>query len=228
LGLDSEYPNLGYRLANKRVQSDAAAAARIGARNWLCDAGRIDAHFGKDAARLTRRALGRPIAQVDFGAIIEALFDSDHLHLKQRGEMLGWFTKHKLEDSVFGRIIFHKPGYWEGNTYFAPVEKTVQTLITAEKEGPSERQRSFYRQLEQEYPELEQELGDMLYDTYSNWKEGFPRSRIWEVFALDSIAISNFSEEYVHLQLSYGCANDEHLFTIELDGLHPRGLFLDG
>jgi hypothetical protein len=40
------------------VQSDAAAAARISARNWLCDAARIEANLGKLAARLTRRALG--------------------------------------------------------------------------------------------------------------------------------------------------------------------------
>jgi len=46
-------------LPNKRVQSDAAVAARISARNWLCNVLRIEAHFGKNAARLTRRALGR-------------------------------------------------------------------------------------------------------------------------------------------------------------------------
>jgi len=45
-------------LPNKRVQSDAAAAARISARNWLCNVFRIVADFGKLAARLTRRALG--------------------------------------------------------------------------------------------------------------------------------------------------------------------------
>jgi hypothetical protein len=40
------------------TQADAAAAAGNRARNWLCNAARIEAHFGKPAARLTRRALG--------------------------------------------------------------------------------------------------------------------------------------------------------------------------
>jgi hypothetical protein len=43
---------------NKRVQSDAAAAARISAQIGLCNVLRIEGHFGKVAARLTRRALG--------------------------------------------------------------------------------------------------------------------------------------------------------------------------
>ena len=43
-------------LPNKRVQSDAAAWYR--GENWLCNALRIEADFGKVAARLTRRALG--------------------------------------------------------------------------------------------------------------------------------------------------------------------------
>jgi hypothetical protein len=45
-------------LPNKRVQSDAAAAAWYRGENWLCNALRIEADFGKVAARLTRRALG--------------------------------------------------------------------------------------------------------------------------------------------------------------------------
>jgi hypothetical protein len=44
-------------LPNKRVQSDAAAAAGYRGENWLCNALRIEADFGKVAARLTRRAL---------------------------------------------------------------------------------------------------------------------------------------------------------------------------
>jgi len=46
-------------LPNKRVQSDAAAAAGYRGENWLCNALRIEADFGKVAARLTRRALCR-------------------------------------------------------------------------------------------------------------------------------------------------------------------------
>jgi hypothetical protein len=44
-------------LPNKRVQSDAAAAAGYRGENWLCNALRIEADFGKVAARLRRRAL---------------------------------------------------------------------------------------------------------------------------------------------------------------------------
>jgi hypothetical protein len=44
-------------LSNKRVQSDAAAAAGNRAQNWLCKAARIETDLGKLAARLTRRAL---------------------------------------------------------------------------------------------------------------------------------------------------------------------------
>jgi hypothetical protein len=49
-------------LPNKRVQSDAAAAARISARNWLCNVLRVEGHFGKIAARLTRRALASAVS----------------------------------------------------------------------------------------------------------------------------------------------------------------------
>jgi len=45
-------------LPDKRVQSDAAAAAGYRGENQLCKALRIEAAFGKVAAWLTRRALG--------------------------------------------------------------------------------------------------------------------------------------------------------------------------
>jgi len=41
------------------VQADAAAAAGNRARNWLCNAARIEADLGKLVARLTRRTLVR-------------------------------------------------------------------------------------------------------------------------------------------------------------------------
>ena len=54
-------------LPNKRVQSDAAAAAGYRGENWLCNALRIEADFGKVAARLQRTTglaskLARPAA----------------------------------------------------------------------------------------------------------------------------------------------------------------------
>ena len=40
------------------MQSDAAPRPGIGAKFGLCEVARIEAHFGKVAARLTRRSLG--------------------------------------------------------------------------------------------------------------------------------------------------------------------------
>ena len=44
-------------LPNKRVQSDVVAVAWYRAPNRLCDVLRVYGYFGKDAARLTRRAV---------------------------------------------------------------------------------------------------------------------------------------------------------------------------
>jgi hypothetical protein len=53
-------PNKRVRAVRRRcVQSDAAAAAWYRGENWLCNALRIEADFGKVAARLTRRAIRR-------------------------------------------------------------------------------------------------------------------------------------------------------------------------
>jgi hypothetical protein len=53
------------------VQADTAPRSGIGAKIGLCNVLRLEAHFGKVAARLTRRALGGKAMGTDFAALID-------------------------------------------------------------------------------------------------------------------------------------------------------------
>ena len=68
---------------NKRVRADAAPRP-VSGRNWLCDILRIEGHFGKLAARLTRRALGTKERMVLWLAAAWGLGCLQHLFILPR------------------------------------------------------------------------------------------------------------------------------------------------
>jgi hypothetical protein len=138
-------------------------------------------------------------------------------------------SKPKMSDPIFGDIEYRKPGYWIGEIEFEPTGRTIGIIITAAADGPTEEQRDFIIQLKNRYEiEVKGKAGNYLHETFSNWKEDFPREKIWDEFQLDFINMSNFSNDMIRLELSYSCKSDDHSFDVEFRNFEPQGISLNG
>ena len=133
-----------------------------------------------------------------------------------------------MNDPLFGGIRFQKADFWQGCVYFAPAGKQVEAFIDGGAAGPGERQREFYRELERRYPSLAVPIGDLLHDTFANWKEDFPRARIWDEFELTAISIPDVGDGQLEWELSYSCASDDHSFDVQMRGWRPQEISING
>jgi hypothetical protein len=59
-----------------------------------------------------------------------------------------------MVDPVFGPLRFQAAGFWEGNVLFSPTQSTIEVIVNAGRDGPSESQRSFMKDLEVRYPSI--------------------------------------------------------------------------
>lgn len=131
-------------------------------------------------------------------------------------------------DPLFGVLRFQRVGFWEGRAPFAPVAREVEVLIDADEDGPSLEQRAFYRELERRYDTLTGPLGDLLHEAYTNWKEDFPRPRIWEEFRLVAIDVPGGDVATASWELSFDCRSDDHSFDVQMRGWTPEGVAING
>jgi hypothetical protein len=51
----------------------------------------------------------------------------------------------RVAGPVFGPLRFQNAGFWEGWVAFAPTGQRVEVLIDGGRDGPTERQREFFR-----------------------------------------------------------------------------------
>ncbi|MDQ4074901.1 MAG: hypothetical protein M3220_01505 [Chloroflexota bacterium] len=132
-------------------------------------------------------------------------------------------------DPVFGTLRFQpQAGFWEGQILFAPENRVIEVLVEGDEQGPTDAQRDFYRALERQYQALLQPVGDLLYDTYYNWREELPRERIWEEFRLAAILVPNRTTPRAEWELAYECHSDDHSFDIQMRNWEPFGIAING
>jgi hypothetical protein len=53
-----------------------------------------------------------------------------------------------MVDPVFGPLRFQAAGFWEGNVLFSPTQSTIEVIVNAGRDGPSDSQRAFLKDLE--------------------------------------------------------------------------------
>ena len=135
----------------------------------------------------------------------------------------------KLNDSVFGVISLTGTNFWEGSVYFAPIGEYIGVFMDASAEGPTKKQRSFYREFETRYETLIPEIADLLYENFVEWKPDFQREDVWKEFRLEAIDIRNCEVAPLNWELSYACASDDgHSFDIQMSDWNVEGLAMNG
>lgn len=141
------------------------------------------------------------------------------------------FTPRTVLDPVFGPLRWQPAGsggFWEGAVYFAPLDLTIEVLVDSSGEEPVAAQHAFYRELQLRYESLRAPLGSLLHETYANWRQEFPRRRIWEEFTLAAVVIPANGDPRTPWELSYECRSDEHSFDVQMEGWTPQGVAING
>lgn len=146
--------------------------------------------------------------------------------------LLRFFKKKSLLDPFFGNLEYRvaKDRTWfEGQKWFAPVNKEVGFLVDANADGPTEVQRNFYSAVERDYPTLVAKVRPILEEEFQNWKEDFVIQDFAEEFALDHLQIPRPDVTPIKWEMVFTSIHDlNHYFTIELEEMEPKAVLIDG
>lgn len=146
--------------------------------------------------------------------------------------LFSFFKKKSLPDPFFGNLEYHvaKGRTWfEGQKWFAPVSKEASFLVDADAEGPTEAQRNFYSTVERDYSTLVAKIRPILEEEFQNWKEDFMIQDFAEEFTLDHLQIPRPDVTPIKWVIVFTSIHDlNHYFTIELEGMEPKSVLIDG
>lgn len=143
----------------------------------------------------------------------------------------------RVEDPTFGGLT-HDPPWWRGKVLFRPCSDDVAVNIESDEHGPTDQQRTRFRELDQKYHDLLPLIGAALWELYQPVRaefEGDPdaslgpsdASGMAEQTALFGIDI--FHEGRIELGYSFkpDVGWDDAMFNVAIEGWTPRPVSLD-
>lgn len=135
-------------------------------------------------------------------------------------------------DPFFGELRNNgskQASLFDGKKWFAPAGKEVLLLIDADETGPVQAQYDFYTTLERDYPTLVAKIIPLIEDEFRNWKEDFAVKNFAIEFPLNHIHITKLDEQPLKWEISFTSIHDlNHHFSIDLEGMEPMGVLIDG
>ena len=139
-----------------------------------------------------------------------------------------------IQNDFFGNLRFRKmkaegKSYFEGKGIFKPTGKEIEYFITANEDGPDQKQKEFYNWIQENYSDLVIKFKPLIEDEFRNWKEDFTIKNFDSEFQLVALTIPNQDMKPLKWDLSFDTEHDEnHQFTVEFSGVEPQAVLIDG
>lgn len=139
-----------------------------------------------------------------------------------------------LHDEVFGTLHFMKfkdssKNYFEGKGHFDPAGDVIEYLIEGNEEGPSEEQKQFYLQIQNNFIQYVEKIKPLIEDELRNWKEDFIIRDFSKEFKIVCITIPRLDRRPPIWDMSFASIHDlNHHITIDFVGDHPNSILIDG
>ena len=139
-----------------------------------------------------------------------------------------------IQDDFYGKLRFMKmkaegKSYFEGKGLFKPTGKEIEYFITANEDGPDQKQKEFYNWVQENYSDLVIKFKPLIEDEFRNWKEDFTIKNFDSEFQLVALTIPNQDRKPLKWELSFDTEHDEnHQITVEFSGLEPQAVLIDG
>ena len=139
-----------------------------------------------------------------------------------------------LQDDFFGalRSVDFKDAsknYFEGKGHFTPTNSDTEYLIEADKNGPTDKQKQFYLDLQADFAKYIQKIKPLIEDEFRNWKEDFVIKDFNKEFELVCITIPRLDNRPITWDMAFTTVHDlNHQVTIDFIDDHPNGILIDG
>ena len=143
----------------------------------------------------------------------------------------------RVEDHTFGELMYEPP-WWRGNILFRPCASEVAINIESDERGPTEPQRSRYRELDQKYQGLLPPIGAALWELYRPVRAELEgeydahlgpsgASEMTEQTVLFGIDIHRDGRIALGYSFDAEVGWDDAMFTVMIEGWTPRPVSLD-
>lgn len=140
-----------------------------------------------------------------------------------------------IEDSFFGKLEYsnrrNSPlGLFSGDVLFEPLNKNIECLIDADKNGPNVEQQEFYKTIQKKYRDLIALATPLIKSELEDWNENLKISDFDRDFNLIAIVIPALDKRPIIWDMLFNILNDEggHDLTITFKDFDPDGIIIDG
>jgi hypothetical protein len=139
-----------------------------------------------------------------------------------------------IEDEFFGRLLFldskdKTKRYFEGRRHFKPSSQDIDLVIFAEFSGPTEQQRKFFNQIEEDYSKLIEKIKPLIIDEFQNWQPDFIIKYFEKEFIPVHMSIPCLTQMETNWELAFNTIHDlNHTITITLRNFEPIEILIDG
>ena len=139
----------------------------------------------------------------------------------------------QIDHPIFGSLLFMKmpdssKSYWEGAGIFKTTGRKIEYFIDGDENGPHPGAEEFYRDIQTRYTQLIATLSPTLAAEFEQWAGRPLPEDIEKEFTLSSLSIPDVRKKPLQWDLSFDCASNEHLFTVQMSDWTPTGTTVDG
>ena len=137
------------------------------------------------------------------------------------------FEKAKVVDPNLGELEF-RHGVWVGEVMFAGTGRRIRVSIAGDDQGPDEELIAFFSEIEQRYTELEESVGDDLYELASNADATAIREHLWQEFTLEGLRLPRPGTDGLEWELTYESTKyEDALFRVQVKDWNTCGVAID-
>lgn len=141
----------------------------------------------------------------------------------------------KTGDAFFGEMTFmdipNDPAesYFECKCYFKPIGGVIELSVTATLNGPTQRQKNFFAQLEMDYPLLIAAVIPGIEAEFRNWKPGFRIGDFEQEFKPVWLTIPTCDQLPIEWEIAFETVHDlNHTIAITMRDYQPLHILVDG
>lgn len=150
--------------------------------------------------------------------------------------LLKRFRPFEMEDPFFGRLVYMKMprergSYWEAKRVFGPTGKDIEMLIDAPaaRQPPSERQRQFYKAVEDNYAEIFAIAAAAVKPELEEWMQRPVDRPIEEDLTMTGFSIPDTELRHAEWDMGFDSASDmSHFINVYFLGMKPTQVSFDG
>ncbi|MBE7169058.1 MAG: hypothetical protein INR73_00615 [Williamsia sp.] len=163
------------------------------------------------------------------------IFYNNFAQVKDKYGLFRLFKKPTiLQDAFWGPLLFvaskdASKNHYEGKGYFSPAKSLIEYIIKAGTEGPTDKQKQFYLDLQADFPAYTHKIKPLIENEFRNWKENFFIKDFNKEFKIVHITIPRLNHGPASWDMVFETVHDaNHQVIIDFIEDQPRSVLIDG